>query len=98
MPIEETQVELPKTMEEKVETLATSQSVHYTLQMRQEMRLQETETQVAALQKKLVEVFQGADEQLTGIREALREIIRRVDAHTQILSKAIEDDPTPDEE
>ena len=51
-----------------------------------------------ALQKKLVEIFQGADEQLTGIREALREIIRRVDAHTQILSKAIEDDPTPDEE
>ena len=91
-------MELPSTITEKVETLATSQSVHYTLQMRQELRIQELETQVESLQKKLVEVFQGAEAQFTSIREALKEIIRRVDVHTQVLSTAIEDDQTPDEE
>tara|TARA_Y100000310_G_C20702709_1_gene831482 strand:+ start:1023 stop:1322 length:300 start_codon:yes stop_codon:yes gene_type:complete len=83
---------------EKLNNLADSQVVNNTMRARQDMRLQDVETQLEELQKKLIELFQETDNQINGVREAMREIVRRVDIHTQVLSGAMEDEPTPDED
>ena len=83
---------------EKLNQLTDSQVVNSTMRARQDMRIQDVETQLEELQKKLIELFQETDNHINGMREAMREIVRRVDIHTQVLSGAMEDEPTPDEE
>jgi uncharacterized protein YajQ (UPF0234 family) len=83
---------------EKLNNLVDSQVVSSTMRARQDMRIQDVETQLEELQKKLIELFQETDSQINGVREAMREIVRRVDIHTQVLSGAMEDEQTPDED
>ena len=95
---QETETKEAAAFTEKLNHLADSQVVNSTMRARQDMRIQDVETQLEELQKKLIELFQEADNQINGVREAMREIVRRVDIHTQVLSGAMEDEQTPDED